>query len=125
LSYYRFTQISEVEDNLINQELKEEFLGLLFKMVDEGVTPLSCRRALAVALRDSLFAVHGSDKLLKNPVLPKIIRDIGKVIFKYQEKETPYYLISGALEFALTEILGWSSKPQKNVPDSQKVSEVS
>ena len=115
-STFRQTVVSEWESKLINEKLAPEFLGLWFKMADDGVDAVTGKQALAVALRTSAQYLRGTSNLTEDACFDHISNDLAALIHKYQEQNVPYYVISGILEIYVCELLGHKTKPEKEEP---------
>lgn len=123
-SSFQPTYITVFEEKLIHEKLTPEFLGLWFKMTHDGVDAVTGKRALALALRQSMLNIYQTSNLTEHNAFNHILIQVEKLLQKYQKLNVPNYILSAVLEVLVCELQGYEVEPQEKVPESSEVPDV-
>jgi hypothetical protein len=101
--------IQKEDSEFIQNEIATQFLGLWAKLVQEGIPADNAKRGMAFALFKTIPHLIETRNLGEDEEWMQLIRDVGDVLEKYDNKGMHYGRISAGLEFLITKILGtWS-----------------
>ena len=102
--------IQKEYSDLIHEELEPQFLGLWVEMQNQGIPADIAKRAMASALFKPSSYLRETHNLAGDDEILKMIKEIHKILAKYEDNGMHYGRISAVLEFLVTIVLGTKSR---------------